>query len=294
MANKLYEVEDVRRIANAIRANAPNIVGRRDFSLSEMPSGIDDVYMEGYENGLDKGYDDGYIDGYDDGYEVGFEAGSAGGVVNPTTVWEIVDTPDLTNLPTTVASSLIANFNSAGIDYVGIYKSTNKLTKKSTLNYLKSDNSSTVVYTEGSGWSNEAYRTVTFPEEITVEALLSWLDAEGNAILIGNGEVNESEIEEMLVSGDESYDDEGKQFYSVYKWLYVYNSSLSSAPVTITVMNNHPTLWIHAYIRVFDTAGNAYHFTLPIEYDQGENSIEVHFPVSHFEVEGIRWSRRGI
>lgn len=51
MSNKLYEEEDIRRIANSIRANAPRWVGQRTFLLDEMPSGIDDVYMEGYENG---------------------------------------------------------------------------------------------------------------------------------------------------------------------------------------------------------------------------------------------------
>lgn len=51
MANKLYEENDVWRIANSIRRNAPRLVGERTMLLSEMPSGIDDVYMEGYENG---------------------------------------------------------------------------------------------------------------------------------------------------------------------------------------------------------------------------------------------------
>lgn len=51
MAKKLYEEENIRRIANSIRNNAPRLAGQSTFLLEEMPSGIDDVYMEGYENG---------------------------------------------------------------------------------------------------------------------------------------------------------------------------------------------------------------------------------------------------
>lgn len=256
---------------------------------AEYDAGLEDGYNRGFADGDREGYNNGYLDGYDDGYEVGFEAGSAGGVADPTTVWEIIEKPDLTDLPTS-ADPINVNFNSAGIDFVGIYKTTGL---GGRLIYKKESGTTNVL--QGNVWVNFAYRTITIVESITDDRLLSWL--QNNAILISgtiDTEPSESEIEEMLVSTDENYDDEGKEFYSVYKWIDVYNTSLSSAPVTITVMNNHPTFWIHAYIRVFDTAGNAYHFTLPIEYDQGENSIEVDFPVSHFEVEGIRWSRRGI
>lgn len=381
MANKLYEEYDVERIAISIRNNAPRKVGQREFLLTEMPSGIDDVYIEGYENGGEQGYksglidgeekvkteeartadnvnltnqgvpegaysayitvnvdagyyaedtpktfrasdgdldsivdgvyenghsngydegwqeghdegysdgaSDGYLDGYDDGYSVGFEAGIAGGVADPTTVWEIVTKPILTNLPTNVTIS----FNSAGIEFAGITK-----TGAQGLNYVKPDGSSTAVYTSRMGWVNNAYSQITILEKITDESFLAWLNE--NATLISGSidgdDEGESDLEEMLLNGDENYDDEGKEFYNVYKWIDIWNSSLSSAPVVISAMNNHPSLWLHAYIRITDAYGYDYYRSIAIEPDQGENSIEIDLPLERYVLEGVRWSRRGI
>lgn len=290
MANKLYEEESIRAIADAIRQSAPDLVGNRTFKVEEMADAIsNEVCDEQY----DIGHSDGYIDGYDDGYEVGFGAGSVGGVVDPTTVWEINNSPYYGALP---SSPISVNFNSAGIDFSGIYSSTSGSPSQQGIWYRRSTGASLIVYSVRSGWSNSNYRTVTFPETITDETLLNWLQ-ENATLISGSIDIEktfEEEIEEMLVNGDEYYEDEGKQFYSVHKWIVIWNSSLSSAPVTISAMNNHPTLWIHAYIKVIDTVGNEYYYTMAIEPDQGENSIEVDYFVWHFEVEGIRWSEDGI
>lgn len=111
----------------------------------------------------------------------------------------------------------------------------------------------------------------------------------------GGGGGNNEELEEMILNGDENYDDEGKAFYNVYKWIDVWNSNLSSAPVVISAMNRHPTLWLHAYIRTTDAQQGYYnYFTMPIPPDDGENSIEIDFPVASYILEGVRWSEDGI
>lgn len=119
-------------------------------------------------------------------------------------------------------------------------------------------------------------------------------DGYDDGLADGGGGGGDPLLEEMLIATDENYRDDGLTFYSVLKWLNIYNTSLSSAPVTITIMNNHPTVWIMAFIRVADGYGDVHNYDMTIAPDQGENSIEVDFAVSHFEVEGIRWFERGV
>lgn len=247
---------------------------------------VQEVYDAGHTEGYTEGAVDGYLDGYDDGYSVGFGAGMSGGVADPTTVWEMVTKPNFTNLPTNVTIS----FNSAGIEYVGIYKPNAR-----TLQYKKADGLSTMAYGL-SGWSNDAYRTITVHEEITDEAFRNWL-YENATLISGNigGSISEAKVEEMIISTDENYEDEGKQFYNVYKWIDIWNSSLSSAPVVISAMNRHPTMWVHAYIRWTDAQGGyVNNLSMAIPPDDGENSIEIDIPVESYVLEGVRWSNSGI
>ena len=55
MANKLYEEENIRAIADAIRSNAPELAGNNTYTVEEMPAGIATVYSEGYADGLSAG-----------------------------------------------------------------------------------------------------------------------------------------------------------------------------------------------------------------------------------------------
>lgn len=68
MAKKVYEEEKIRAIATKIREKAAN---NKTYTTEEMPSGIDDVYNEGY----DYGYEDGETDGFNRGRADGIEAG---------------------------------------------------------------------------------------------------------------------------------------------------------------------------------------------------------------------------
>jgi hypothetical protein len=102
---------------------------------------------------------------------------SGGGESDPTTVWEINETPDLTDLPPS-ESPIYINFNSAGTDFVGIF------VEKNSLVYKKETGGAGVFVANG-GWAGSAYRTVTFHEPITIETLLTWLKA--NATLISGG-----------------------------------------------------------------------------------------------------------
>ena len=113
----------------------------------------------------------------------------------------------------------------------------------------------------------------------------------------GDGDIggNSEELEEMILNGDENYEDEGNQFYNVYKWIDLWNSNLSSAPVVISAINRHPTKWLHAYIRWTDQQGGYVNYSvIPIPPDDGENSIEIDIPVDKYVLEGVRWSDDGV
>lgn len=72
MAKKVYEEEKIRAIATKIREKAAN---NKTYTTEEMPSGIDEVYNEGYNYGYEDGETDGYNRGYDIGHTDGIEAG---------------------------------------------------------------------------------------------------------------------------------------------------------------------------------------------------------------------------
>lgn len=59
MAKKLYEEENIRAIAEAIRTKSPEYTRDRVFLVRDMPEGISNVYDEGYNDGYTQGYDDG-------------------------------------------------------------------------------------------------------------------------------------------------------------------------------------------------------------------------------------------
>jgi hypothetical protein len=144
-----------------------------------------------------------------------------------------------------------------------------------------------------------------YPQEAVVKVDVTSVYDEGHTegynegyddgIAAGGGGGNNEELEEMILNGDENYDDEGKEFYNVYKWIDVWNSSLSSVPVVISAMNRHPTLWMHAYFRLLDSQGGYYGYrSMAIPPDDGENSMEIDMPLENYVLEGVRWSENGI
>lgn len=83
MAQYLIQEETLIAIGDAIRHNAPSKIGNATINPIKMPYGIDDVYLEGYENGNNDGYDcgwqDGYPEGYFDGHSAGYDEGHTDG-----------------------------------------------------------------------------------------------------------------------------------------------------------------------------------------------------------------------
>jgi hypothetical protein len=396
MANKLYEEESIRAIANEIRYFEPRLVNNA-FTVAEMPRAIESVADYHYEKGeyegrnkglaegaeklkteeaktiddvainfnaenitvtaivpsgyyadnvakeidadpiYDRGIDDGvnnvkigeartnadilvdvqasrinvpsgyyantedidasliWDNGYEVGYDKGLNEGGGGSNVDPTTVWQIIDKPDVSTLSNSSSTAIEVSFTSNGIDFNGMYGDSS-----SGLYYRKADGSTQNVYAPKMGiWVNSAYKTITVHEQN--EDLFAWLEVNAELISgsIGGDESNNTEIEEMLLATDENYDDEGKQFYSVYKWLDVWHSNFSSSPVTYSAMNRHPTLWLHLYIAVellIDGYSSISNYRLDIPPDEGDDSIEVDegYSVRSIYIEGVRWSEDGV
>ena len=80
-----------------------------------------------------------------------------------------------------------------------------------------------------SGWSNQAYRTITIHEEITDETLLTWLQE--NATLISGGS-----------GGGGGSSEDLEALGALCEWSIMTNSE--SIP-TIYVYNYHPTYYMH-------------------------------------------------
>ena len=80
MAKKLFEESNMSAIARKIRAKAGS---SKSYKVSEMPSGVDEVYQNGYDIGHASGYgegrDAGYTEGHEKGYAEGLEEGKAQG-----------------------------------------------------------------------------------------------------------------------------------------------------------------------------------------------------------------------
>lgn len=103
----------------------------------------------------------------------------SGGSGDPTTVWELNALPDVNSLPNTDIFFTSNEMKFSQINKIYIAGTPNK----QSIRYVGS--STQTVYTVSSGWSNQAYRTITIHEEITNANFYAWLKA--NATLISGG-----------------------------------------------------------------------------------------------------------
>ena len=343
MANKLYEEESIRAIADAIRASAPGLAGNHTFTVEQMADAInysvcDEQYEKGnragYDRGLtqgiekvkteeartaadlifdghtpksfnitvpagyyakdakrevdteysyDVGYDDGWQEGYDEGYADGLSEGG-GSSGDSTTVWEINEAPDLTNLPTAVAPILV-NFTSNNTEFAEICSAT--VMGQKTLRYIKSDGSYITAWNVNLGWLNSAYRTIAFHKVITDETLLSWLGTNTKLISVSGGGGSSEDLEALGALCD---------------WSIMTNSE--SIP-TIYIYNYHPTYYMHCCLMtgigdipfysteeedIYPEGGNLViepGECLCVTYDNAFSSLD------GIEVLDVRWTKDG-
>jgi flagellar biosynthesis/type III secretory pathway protein FliH len=259
---------------------------------------------------VDAAYDEGAEAGYNYGYDLGFATGELSGV-NKVKTEEAKDNSNVeinfivpnTSVVVTAPSGYYADGINKEVDADPIYDKG----YDEGIEYIKTEEARDNRNIAYDVYSKEVEVNVEagyYPQEAVVKVDVTSVYNEGynegysdgydDGLADGGGGGGDPLLEEMLIATDENYRDDGLTFYSVLKWLHIYNTSLSSAPVTITIMNNHPTVWIMAFIRVADGYGDVHNYDMTIAPDQGENSIEVDFAVSHFEVEGIRWFERGV
>ena len=290
--------DDVVTIVEVLNRNVEVTVDAGYYSQETVVNvDVQNVYDEGHTEGYNEGYNDGLADG---------------GSSDHTTVWRINDVPDVSDLPVLPTEAYKCSFTSNNTSYTGIFGMYfDTIPTKIALRYVIEGLSYVTVWTKSSGWANEEYKTITIHEEITDEGLLDWLNE--NATIVssssGGGSTDiDPLLEEMLVVTDENYDDEGKQFYSVYKWLGLYHSNFSSYPWMLELENGHPTLWLHVYVWVDgmvnagydEETGNPFYdyvshnYVLTLEPDYGVNSIEEEMNVTSFRIEGVRWSTDGV
>jgi hypothetical protein len=106
------------------------------------------------------------------------------GSIDYTTVWQINNVPDVQSLPNLPAQAYRISFTSNNTSYIGIlgmFFATSP--SKTALRYMTEDDTLYITaWSKATGWSNDAYKTITIHEEITDEGLLDWLNE--NATLI--------------------------------------------------------------------------------------------------------------
>lgn len=109
------------------------------------------------------------------------EFGDGGEVkpVDPTTVWELNAVPNYASLPNS-SNKINVNFISNDEEFIAIYGAATGV--RQGIYYVKSGGSTVVSYNSVSGWTNANYKTVTFPDRIEDETLLSWLPENGTLI----------------------------------------------------------------------------------------------------------------
>lgn len=73
MAKKLYEEQNIRNIADAIKVSSDDTT--KKYKVSEMATAIETVVQTQYSNGISIGYADGKNEGYEEGYEQGHTNG---------------------------------------------------------------------------------------------------------------------------------------------------------------------------------------------------------------------------
>ena len=233
-------------------------------------------YERGHEHGYNKGYSDGLADG-----------GGGGGNSDTNTVWRFYWNLNEENIPT-----ISVNFSSAGAEYTGFTRNT---WEGGALAYITANGYTEIVWSYNSGWYNQANMLITVHDAITDETLLQFL--QDNADLIsGSG----SEVDDMMLL-DEYHDWEGEPpFYSYRKWLDYGVSSLSSAPVVVSVDNYNPLKYLHVYVYIEEmSVGDRYEtIVLPPANAENEwysfNSLEIDNPCYSVEIYGIRWSEDGV
>ena len=254
MANKLYEENSIRAIADRLRRFAPYST----YTVSQMADGVEGACQAQYESGRDAGFAEGELSGVN---KVKTEEARTG-----ADVVTIVEVPNR-NVEVSVTGGYYANETVVNVDVQPVYYAGYNLG-----------------YDDG---HSDGYD-----------------DGFAAGVESGGGGGTDPLLEEMLIATDVNYDDEGNQFYSVYKWIGAYHTNFSSVPFTLNVMNNHPTLYMHVYITVYgafysedegayndERFGN---YTLTIGPDQEENSIEVDAFVYDYYIEGVRWSEDGV
>lgn len=279
-----------------------------------MSNGAEQGYSYGYEDGHNDGYDAGYTEGYNDGLA---EGGGGGGdePYDPTTVWLINDVPVAisSGIPGTTINVL---FNSAGEEFVKIRHTS------IALNYQRSDGTAVYVWDSFSGWANDAYKTITFPEEITDQTLINWLDT--NATLIGGGGGEEEPLDDtglsIILDQTQSptvtiqnanldnhyffpvgiYGQRNDYDYTFDDYIEMEESSPSSNPFTLSAMN-HTQLYAYIYVYVSDEA-NYEDFAQIIEVPPyGDNSLDFGSHLTQgnpckwvWEIRGARFTRYAV
>lgn len=260
MANKLYEEESIRAIANTLRQNDPRI-SNGTFTVGEMPRAIESVVDYQYEAGDQAGYSRGYNNGHTVGLTEGAEKVKTEEARDDNDIYTIVEA-DNKNVEVTVTGGYYSQETVRNVNVESVYEAG---------------------HTEG---YNEGYE----------EGL-----ADG-----GGGSGGNSEVDEMMLL-DEWHDWEGEPpFYSYYKYLYYEVSSLSSAPVVVSLENGNESKYLHVYIYAYlngsAVGGNdeeAFYTVVLPPADEAHDwysfdSLEINSPCFEVRVWGIRWSDDGV
>lgn len=257
MAKYFIQEETLTAIGNAIRSKTG---GTETLTPAEMVTAIESIETGG---GGDEPYD-------------------------PTTVWLINDVPVVisSGISGTTVNVL---FNSAGEEFVKIRHNS------IALNYYKSDGTAVPAWDSLSGWKSDDYKTITFPEEITDQTLINWLDT--NATLIGGGGGEEEPLDDtglsIILDQTQSptvtiqnanldnhyffpvgiYGQRNDYDYTFDDYIEMEESSPSSNPFTLSAMN-HTQLYAYIFVYVSDEA-NAEDFAQIIEVPPyGDNSLD--------------------
>lgn len=207
---------------------------------------------------------------------------------DPTTVWLLNDV--LVNTGSGIQGTTInVSFVSTGEEFVKITHTT------LALNYYRSDGTSEQAWNSRKGWTSDDYKTITFPEEITDETLIAWLDT--NATLIsggGGGGGQDADISpEDSLTFMEQVQSPSVVYMSLYDYCFILDnfgayggrtiedmieieySDLNSNPLTISLIN-YTDMYAHYYIKATDVANEDQGHLVHIEaLPQGDNSIDI-------------------
>ena len=147
-----------------------------------------------------------------------------------------------------------------------------------------------------------------YNEEVNMQVDLEPVYEAGyeDGLAAGGGGGGSSDVDEMLYLGEDRHDEymqwgDETPFYSHLKWLDYEISSLSSAPVVISLGNNHETKYLHVYVWVYTMNPEEERFETVVVPPADEahgwygfNSLEIEIPCHDVRIEGIRWSDDGV